>query len=83
MQDIQIAACPKCGKSDAKKLTYTWWGGAFGPKLLNHVKCNECGTQYNGKTGQSNTVSIIVYMLAMIFIFFILFTLLQLVMASI
>jgi len=53
--------CPRCGSSDIKKVTYTWWGGAVGPRLLNHVKCNSCGMAYNGKTGQSNTTAIVIY----------------------
>ncbi len=57
----QYAACPKCGSTDAKKVKYTWWGGALGPSLLKHVKCNSCGTEYNGKTGRSNQTNIIIY----------------------
>jgi rubredoxin len=53
--------CPKCGGTDIKKVDFTWWGGALGPRLFNHVKCNTCGTAYNGKTGQSNTTNIVIY----------------------
>ncbi len=42
-------------------MSFTWWGGILGPKLLSHVKCGSCGTQYNGKTGGSNTTGIIIY----------------------
>jgi transposase-like protein len=62
MNQIQYAPCPKCGKSDAKKVGYTLWGGALGPIMFTHVKCNVCGTQYNGKTGQSNQQNIIIYL---------------------
>jgi transposase-like protein len=58
---IQYAACPNCGQSNAKKVSYTWWGGAVGPIMFTHVKCQNCGTQYNGKTGKSNQQSIIIY----------------------
>jgi hypothetical protein len=58
---IQYAACPNCGQSNAKKVSYTWWGGALGPALFTHVKCENCGTQYNGKTGKSNQQSIVIY----------------------
>ncbi len=58
---IQYAACPNCGQSNAKKVNYTWWGGALGPSMFTHVKCQSCGTQYNGKTGQSNQRNIILY----------------------
>jgi hypothetical protein len=40
---------------------FTWWGGIIGPKLLNHVKCQRCGTGYNGKSGKSNTTGIVIY----------------------
>jgi len=67
---IQYAACPNCGQSNAKKVRYTWWGGALGPALFSHVKCQNCGTEYNGKTGQSNKQNIVIYFLAGIFIAF-------------
>jgi hypothetical protein len=57
----QYAPCPKCGQSNAQPVKYTWWGGAIGPKMMSHVKCQNCSTQYNGKTGKSNTQSIIIY----------------------
>lgn len=53
--------CPKCGDSDANKVGYTWWGGALGPRLFSHVKCNRCGATYNAKSGNSNTTNIIIY----------------------
>ena len=60
-EQIQYAACPKCGQSNAKKVSYTWWGGALGPSMFTHFKCQSCGTQYNGKTGKSNQQNIILY----------------------
>ena len=54
-------------------MKFTWWGGALGPKLLTHVKCNACGNRYNGKTGQDNTTKIVVYSLVVGGIFFVLF----------
>ena len=59
----QFAECPKCRQANARQLSFTWWGGALGPKLLNHVKCENCGAKYNGKTGQSNTTGIVIYSL--------------------
>lgn len=55
--------CPKCGKTDAKKVTFTWWGGALGPALFKQVKCNNCGTEYNSQTGESNQQKILLYIL--------------------
>ncbi len=57
----EFAPCPKCQSSDAQKVSFTWWGGLVGPRLLKHVKCNRCGATFNGKTGQSNTTNIIIY----------------------
>ncbi len=55
------APCPQCGGVNAQKLRFTWWGGVLGPKILTHVKCQECGKAYNGKTGKENTTGIIIY----------------------
>jgi rubredoxin len=54
-------ACPQCGGTDLQRPSFTWWGGALGPRLLNHVKCLGCGTAFNAKTGKSNMPAIIVY----------------------
>ena len=43
------ASCPKCHCTDAIAVTFTWWGGLVGPKLLSHVKCTPCGTNTMGK----------------------------------
>jgi len=56
----QYTPCPNCGQSNAKKVNYTWWGGMFGPNILTHVKCQNCGTQNNGKTGKSNQTNILI-----------------------
>ena len=58
---IQYAACPNCGQSNAKKVSFSFWGGALGPAMMTHVKCQNCATEYNGKTGQSNQRNIILY----------------------
>jgi len=55
-------SCPNCGSYSIKKIPFTWWGGTLGPALLTHVRCQGCGTQYNGKTGRSNTSAIAVYL---------------------
>lgn len=55
------APCPKCSAADPQLLKFTWWGGALGPKLLTHVKCQSCGNKYNGKTGGDNTAGIAIY----------------------
>jgi uncharacterized Zn finger protein len=60
----QYAPCPKCSQSVARKVSFTWWGGVIGPKLLSHVKCGACGTGYNGKSGKDNTTNVIIYAIA-------------------
>ena len=57
----QYAPCPNCGQSNAKKVSFTWWGGALGLNMFTHVKCQNCGTEYNGKTGKSNQTNILIY----------------------
>jgi predicted RNA-binding Zn-ribbon protein involved in translation (DUF1610 family) len=49
-------ACPKCGAVAAKPVKWTFWGSFYGPKIFNHVRCQQCRTTYNGKTGGSNIV---------------------------
>jgi ribosomal protein S27E len=56
-------ACPICGAADPMLLKFTWWGGALGPKMLTHVKCQNCGNKYNGKTGGANTAGVAIYMI--------------------
>lgn len=67
---IQYAPCPNCGQSNAKKVSFTWWGGALGPRMFTHVKCQNCGTEYNGKTGKSNQQNMIIYTVVGFFIAF-------------
>ncbi len=61
MSDFQ--PCPECESDSAERVKFTWWGGLLGPKLFTHVKCGECGTTYNGKTGKSNNVAIALYLI--------------------
>ena len=68
-----FAPCPQCNASNAEKLKFTWWGGALGPKLLTHVKCQTCGNKYNGKTGRENTTNIIIYSIVVGLICFVVF----------
>jgi hypothetical protein len=74
----QYVNCPQCGGSNVAKPWFTWWGGVVGQHLLTHVKCNDCKTAFNGKTGQSNTSAIIIYCVVVSVVFFVpLFFLLQ------
>ena len=58
--------CFNCEETNYSKINYTWWGGVLGPKLFHYVKCNVCGTKYNGKTGQSANTAIAIYMLVLL-----------------
>jgi hypothetical protein len=62
------APCPKCQNNQASPVSFTWWGGLVGPKLLTHVKCLRCGAKYNGKTGNSNTMGITIYSIVLLII---------------
>jgi predicted RNA-binding Zn-ribbon protein involved in translation (DUF1610 family) len=53
--------CPRCGRSGAKRVIFTFWGSFYGPALLTHVRCPSCGTAYNGRTGRSNLLWAIVF----------------------
>lgn len=56
-----FVSCPKCDGNNVEQMSFTWWGGILDPKLLTHVKCNDCGETYNGKTGKDNRTNIIIY----------------------
>ncbi len=59
-----IAKCPKCNSTEAIKITnYTWWGGFLGPRLFNAVTCVNCGTKYNGTTGDYLNSAITIYLI--------------------
>jgi uncharacterized protein (DUF983 family) len=62
----QFAPCPKCQQSNARQMSFTWWGGLIGPKILTHVKCQTCGATFNGKSGKDNTTNIIIYSVVVI-----------------
>ncbi len=57
-------ACPKCGASSASKVSFTWWGGALGPRLFHVMRCQKCRAQFNGRTGASLGKVIVVYQLS-------------------
>ena len=61
-ESSQFAPCPNCRQKNAKKVSWTLWGGALGPWMFNHVKCNACRSTFNGKTGRSNTTAIVIYL---------------------
>jgi transposase-like protein len=73
MADYTPVPCPQCGSKQIQKVSYTLWGGMIGPRLLNHVKCLDCKTTFNGKTGKSNARAIGIYLLVTFVIVFFIF----------
>ena len=55
--------CPRCGAGGAEGVIWTPWGSFYGPALLTHVRCLKCGYAYNGRTGGSNTVAAVFFVL--------------------
>jgi hypothetical protein len=53
--------CPRCGGTDAKKVVWTPWGSFYGPAMFNHVRCENCGYAYNGRSGRSNLIPAIIF----------------------
>jgi len=54
--------CPKCGSAEpGVPVKFTIWGGLIGPRMLHHVACPKCGAKYNGRSGQSNTRNITLF----------------------
>lgn len=56
------APCPHCGNRLSMPVSFTWWGGYLGPKLVHLVECTQCKTNFNGKTGTMATRWIIFYL---------------------
>lgn len=54
--------CPHCGAPEHAPVTFSWWGGLLGPKLLHHVKCLRCGKTFNARTGRTNDTAIAIYL---------------------
>lgn len=59
--DLSTGACPRCQSPNVNRPTFTWWGGALGPKLFSHAVCRACGFGFNYKTGKSNSTAIAIY----------------------
>jgi predicted Zn finger-like uncharacterized protein len=56
-------ACPNCGGREAKRVKWTWWGSFYGPKMFTHVRCVDCGYAFNGKTGDSNVIPAVLFVI--------------------
>lgn len=58
---IPTVPCPNCGGVSVDAPSFTWWGGALGPKMFSHVVCRNCNTGFNKKTGKPNATAIAIY----------------------
>jgi len=56
---IETAPCFCCGSRLGVPVGWTYWG-YFAPKLLHHVKCVDCPSSYDARTGASNGPKILV-----------------------
>ncbi len=61
--DGRPGRCPDCGSRDYKKVGWTLWGGIIGPVILSHVKCLDCRSTFNRKTGRSNQTAITIFVI--------------------
>jgi DNA-directed RNA polymerase subunit RPC12/RpoP len=64
----EYAPCPRCGARRSEKVIFTFWGSFYGPALLTHVQCPKCYYKYNGKTGKSNLIPAILFVLVPVFL---------------
>lgn len=62
--------CPFCGQNQYPPVpvSFSWWGGILGPRMLHHATCPQCGKAYNSVTGRPNTNGIIIYSIVVGFI---------------
>jgi transposase-like protein len=74
----EFVNCPQCGSARVEKVKFTVWGGMLGPRMLNHVRCQDCKATFNGKTGKSNSGAIAAYLAVTLVIVFLLFYLVSL-----
>lgn len=48
----KLAPCPRCNSKNAEVVPYDPLRGRAGPTARDHVRCHDCGTQFNGATGE-------------------------------
>jgi DNA-directed RNA polymerase subunit RPC12/RpoP len=64
----EYVPCPRCGARRSERVVFTFWGSFYGPALLTHVQCPKCYYKYNGKTGKSNLIPAIIFVLVPLFL---------------
>ena len=55
--------CPRCGAEGAKRVLFTPWGSFYGPAMFHHVRCPECRHAYNGRSGGSNLIPAVLFVM--------------------
>jgi DNA-directed RNA polymerase subunit RPC12/RpoP len=66
----EYVPCPQCGARRSERVVFTFWGSFYGPALLTHVQCPKCHYKYNGKTGRSNLIPAIIFVLVPLVLIF-------------
>jgi DNA-directed RNA polymerase subunit RPC12/RpoP len=61
--ETEYAPCPRCGARQSRRVVFTFWGSFYGPALFTHVQCPKCHYKYNGKTGRSNLIPAILFVM--------------------
>jgi hypothetical protein len=57
------APCPSCGSTHATRVMWTLWGSFYGPAMFTHVRCSDCNTSYNGRSGRSNLIPAVIFVM--------------------
>jgi DNA-directed RNA polymerase subunit RPC12/RpoP len=66
----EYVPCPRCGARRSERVVFTFWGSFYGPALLTPVQCPKCYYKYNGKTGRSNLIPAIIFVLVPLVLIF-------------
>jgi predicted Zn finger-like uncharacterized protein len=69
----QYKPCPRCGETGAKRVVWTPWGSFYGPALFTHVRCPGCGYAYNGRSGRSNLIPAIIFVMVPLILILVIF----------
>ncbi len=60
---VTVHPCPSCGGRDAEKVTFSWWGGLLGPRLIKQVRCKRCSNTFRGDSGKPCTGFVVGYLI--------------------
>jgi rubredoxin len=60
---VTVHPCPSCGGRDAEKVTFSWWGGMLGPRMIKQVRCRQCRSTFRGDSGKPDTGFIVGYVI--------------------